>query len=191
MGAGIIAIILGASLQNFVRDAFFGFVRLYEKQMVVGDYVTINGKYRGKIEEVRIRYVSLREWSGQLFLVSHSEIKEIQKLSTEKMTVIEQVVIGYQEDPKRAQRVLVEVCRNMNQEHKEWLQVDDDEPVQPFDFYGVTALHKDYVGVELTLIGCVKAEHYFEACNTLRKKVAEACYEKEIKLGEVTVFYQS
>ncbi|WP_227940308.1 mechanosensitive ion channel domain-containing protein [Alkalihalobacillus deserti] len=44
---------------------------------MVGDFVIINGEYRGTVEEVRARFIMIREWSRRLLMLSYSQIHEI------------------------------------------------------------------------------------------------------------------
>ncbi|GAE33992.1 mechanosensitive ion channel family protein [Halalkalibacter akibai] len=192
MGAGIVALILGATLQKFIKDAFFGFIRLYEKQFIVGDFVIINGKHQGTIEEIRVRFIRIREWSGRRLMLAHSEILEIQNYNHSELKVIEKIVIDNQENPEKVKVVIENVCEKLNTEIKEWLQVDQSgNSVQPFEVYGITSLNRDYVGIEWTVIGVVKPEHYIKVCNLIRYELAVAVYKEKIRLAANTVVSRS
>ncbi|MDT8858860.1 mechanosensitive ion channel family protein [Alkalihalobacillus sp. MEB130] len=186
MGAGIVGIVLMATLQNFIKDAFYGFIRLYEKQFVVGDFVIVNSTHYGTIAEVRLRYITIREWSGRHTMLSHSNVQEIQNYSRNELKVIEHLTIRYDQDPDTAKQVIETVCNNMNQTYSDWLQTGEyHEPVQPFQFFGLTSLQPEYVGgFQLTIIGCVRKEHYIEAHNELRYRLAKASYEEKLRLAE-------
>lgn len=61
-GASIIGIVAGVASQSILKDIFNGFFILFEKQIQVGDFIVINDKFRGTVEEIGIRSTSIRDW---------------------------------------------------------------------------------------------------------------------------------
>ena len=51
-GAGVLGIILGFGAQSLIKDILTGFFFLFENQLHKGDFVKINNKYMGTVEEV-------------------------------------------------------------------------------------------------------------------------------------------
>ena len=96
-GAGIMGVIIGFAAQQMLKDFLLGFVRLSDKEFRVGNYVTFNRVSSGTIEEIGIRFVQIREWSGKLLTIPHAEIRTIQNYSKGQMRVIERITVSYQE----------------------------------------------------------------------------------------------
>ena len=59
-GAGILGLAIGFGAQNLVRDIISGFFLIFENQMEVGNYVEVNGKIRGTVEEIGLRITKIR-----------------------------------------------------------------------------------------------------------------------------------
>ena len=66
--AGVIGLAVGFGAQSLVKDYFAGFFILLENQMRLGDVVEIAGK-SGLVEEITLRYVRLRDYSGNVHYV--------------------------------------------------------------------------------------------------------------------------
>ena len=64
-----------------LKDVILGFARLADKEFRVGDFVTFNGTNSGTIEEISIRFMQIREWSGKLLTIPHGEIRTIQNFN--------------------------------------------------------------------------------------------------------------
>lgn len=183
-GAGVIGILLGIILRSVVKDIFIGLIRLYEKQFIVGDFVTINGVYRGEIVNIRVRFITIREWSGNLFMINHNRIEMIHKHSRDQMNITERIVVHYQENPEKVSATLKLVCERATVKYKRLLQVDQDGRfIQPFELYGITAVNKNYYGVEYLITGIVKSEYYFEAAKVIRYEIIKAMHDAKIKTG--------
>jgi small conductance mechanosensitive channel len=68
---GLAAIAVSLAAQNLIRDVVSGFLVLSEDQFAVGDAVTINGS-SGIVERLTLRMVQVRDASGSLVTISHS-----------------------------------------------------------------------------------------------------------------------
>ena len=75
--AGILGLAIGFGAQNLVRDLISGFFIIFEDQMEVGDYVQVNGKISGTVEEIGIRVTKIREWNQRLHYLSNGEIHHV------------------------------------------------------------------------------------------------------------------
>ena len=146
-----------------LKDVILGFARLADKEFRVGDFVTFNGTNSGTIEEISIRFMQIREWSGKLLTIPHGEIRTIQNFNKGWMRVIERITVSYQEDPTRVKELLEEVCVIYNEELNQTLYRVEDEAVEPFKYVGVTDLNPNlkYVGYEFLYYRFNKARRLF------------------------------
>ena len=153
-----------------LKDVILGFARLADKEFRVGDFVTFNGTNSGTIEEISIRFMQIREWSGKLLTIPHGEIRTIQNFNKGWMRVIERITVSYQEDPTRVKELLEEVCVICNEKLNQTLYRVEDEAVEPFKYVGVTDLNPNlkYVGYEFCITGLIKPEDYFETSRQVR-----------------------
>ena len=75
-GAGVVGIAVGFGAQTLVKDFFTGFFLLIEDVVAVGDTVTIAGS-TGQVENMTLRYISLRDADGTLHVFPYGEAQII------------------------------------------------------------------------------------------------------------------
>lgn len=189
-GAGIAGVVVGFAAQQMLKDVILGFVRLTDKEFRVGDFVTFNGTNSGTIEEISIRYMQIREWSGKLLTIPHGEIRTIQNFNKGWMRVIERITISYQEDPKRIKELLEKVSEICNEKFEQDLFRLEDEVVEPFQYIGITDLNPNlkYVGYEFCIVGTVKPEEYFEISRQVRFELMSIFHKNQVGMPTVNMF---
>ena len=89
-GASIVGIVAGVASQSILKDVFNGFFILFEKQIQVGDFIVINEEFRGSVEEIGIRSVSLRDWDLKRITIPNGNINSIRNYSKDVMRVVVQ-----------------------------------------------------------------------------------------------------
>ena len=118
-GASIVGIVAGVASQSILKDVFNGFFILFEKQIQVGDFIVINEEFRGSVEEIGIRSVSLRDWDLKRITIPNGNINSIRNYSKDVMRVVVHVRVSYEEDPSNVLNSLQEVCDRMNDKYKD------------------------------------------------------------------------
>ncbi|KZE69543.1 mechanosensitive ion channel protein [Fictibacillus phosphorivorans] len=108
-GAGVVGLAIGFGAQGLVSDVVTGFFILLEKQMEVGDYVTIGG-VDGIVEEVGLRTTHIRAFDGTLSYMPNREISTIANHSRGNMRALVDISIAYEENIDKAIVVLQEAC---------------------------------------------------------------------------------
>lgn len=185
-GASIVGIVAGVASQSILKDIFNGFFILFEKQIQVGDFVLINEKFRGSVEEIGIRSVSLRDWDLKRVTVPNGHINSIRNYSKDVMRVIVHVRVSYEEDPQKVLDSLQEVCNIMNENYKECI-VEPPSSRQPgFKVYGITDIEKISIGAKYTITGVVKSEKYFKTLRETKLQVLIVFKKNNIKIGYPT-----
>jgi small-conductance mechanosensitive channel len=192
-GAGIIGVIIGFAAQQLLKDILVGFARISDNEFRVGNFVTFNGTSSGTIEEIGIRFMQIREWSGKLLTIPHGEIRTIQNFNKGRMRVIERITVSYQEDPRRMKELLEEVCIVCNEKYGErLLLLPDGTPEEDFRYIGITDLNPNlkYVGYELCVVGLVTPEDYFETSRNVRFELMSVFYENGVKMPASNLLFQ-
>ncbi|MCV9886090.1 mechanosensitive ion channel family protein [Metabacillus halosaccharovorans] len=187
-GAGVAGIILGFGAQSLIKDILAGMFIIYEKQLHQGDFITINNTFHGTVEEIGLRSLKIREWSGKLLTISNGEIKQIHNYNIDRMRVIERVVISYREDPDIVWQVLEEACEKINMEFESCLKRDSlNEIIEHFQVFGITSLNGQFRGYEYTIIGLVDDQFYWSTAKGARRIIAKALFDANINLAESRV----
>lgn len=183
-GAGVLGIILGFGAQSIIRDLLAGIFFLYEKQLHKGDFVSINDKFFGTVEDIGLRFLKLREWSGKLLTISNGSVNSIENYNIDHMRVIEKVTVSFSEDPKKIYKLLEEACEQLNDELAHYLKTDPaDQPVEPFQLYGMTSLNNEHRGYEYTVTGLTEDLVYWTASKETRRIIAEKMFENGVQLS--------
>ncbi|KGX92977.1 mechanosensitive ion channel protein MscS [Pontibacillus halophilus JSM 076056 = DSM 19796] len=183
-GAGVLGIVIGFGAQSLIRDLLSGVFFLYEKQLHKGDFVSINDQFIGTVEEIGLRFLKVREWSGKLLTISNGQITTIQNYNIGHMRVIEKVTVSFKEEPNRIFQLLEEICDTLNEQLTPYLKKDlKDDPLQPFQVYGMTSLNQEHRGYEYTIIGLTDDLTYWTAGKEARRIIAQRLYEEEIEMS--------
>ncbi|WP_226584950.1 mechanosensitive ion channel family protein [Halobacillus litoralis] len=187
-GAGVIGIIVGFGAQSLIRDFFAGLFLLYEKQLHKGDFITLNNTFHGTVEDIGLRFLKLREWSGKLLTISNGQINTIENYNFEHMRVIEKITTSFHESPRNMNIVLEKACQRLNHELESYLKKDlTGKPVESFQLYGMTSLNDEHRGYQYTITGLVEDLVYWTAAKKTRMILAEEMYDNNISMAEQRV----
>lgn len=171
-GASIVGLIAGVAAQSILKDIFNGFFILFEKQIQVGDFVTINEEFRGRVEEIGLRSISLRDWDLRRITVANGSIRSIRNYSKNKMRAVVHVRVSYKEDPMKIISALEEVCNIMNENYNDYIyKTKDRNEINNFSVYGVTDIEDNPVGAQYTITGIVQSNKYFSAMKDARLQI--------------------
>ncbi|KKK36117.1 mechanosensitive ion channel protein MscS [Mesobacillus campisalis] len=184
-GSVVLAGALALILQHIIRDYIMGLTYLFERQIHHGDDVIINGNRQGKIEEISMRHLKIRQYDGYLYTVSYSNITELQNGNRGGRRVNESLVLHYRQNPEDAFKVMEEVAQACNEKYGEYLLKDENGvPVESFKFNQITQLNVDYRGHQYSLSGLVKEADFVEAGKKVRFELAIAAYKNDLMMAE-------
>ncbi|MCD7035480.1 mechanosensitive ion channel family protein [Metabacillus sp. GX 13764] len=115
-GAGVVGLAIGFGAQGLVSDVVTGFFLLLEKQIDVGDYVTL-GSFDGVVEQVGLRTTQLRGFDGTLHYIPNREITNVSNHSRGNMRALVDIGISYNDNIDEAISVLQDVCDQIAKEN--------------------------------------------------------------------------
>ncbi|WP_432360421.1 mechanosensitive ion channel family protein [Sporosarcina sp. UB5] len=171
--------------QHIIRDYIMGLTYLFERQIQHGDSVIINGKLQGKIEEISMRHLKIRQQDGYLYTVSYSNITELQNGTRGMRRVNESLVLSYTQNPDDAFKVMEEVAQTCNEKYGAYLLMDKNGvPVESFKSTQITELNVDLKGHRYSLSGLVNEADFVEASRNVRYELAMAAYETGLLMAE-------
>jgi small conductance mechanosensitive channel len=110
--AGVVGIAVGFGAQSLVKDYFTGFFILLENQIRQGDVVQIADK-SGLVEEITLRYIRLRDYSGNVHYVANGLVTTVTNMSRGFAQSVIDVGIAYREDVDAAFEVMRAVAAGM------------------------------------------------------------------------------
>lgn len=129
--AGVAGLAIGFGAQSLVKDYFTGFVMILENQIHVGDVVEVGGK-SGKVEDVTLRYVRMRDVEGAVHYVPNGVISTVTNRSREFAYAMIEVGVGYRENLDRVIEVIKLVGAELQQD-----TVFGDKILEPVEILGV------------------------------------------------------
>jgi len=110
--AGVAGVAIGFGAQSLIKDYFAGFFLLLEDQVREGDVVELGGK-SGRVEEVTLRYVRLRDFDGHVHYVPNGEIKVVTNRTRGFAHAAIEIGIGYSVDIDQALAVMKDTAQVM------------------------------------------------------------------------------
>lgn len=130
-GAGIIGLAVGFGAQELVRDFISGFFILFENQVRKGDVAIINGT-GGLVENIQLRTIILRDFSGTMHVFQNGKINTISNMTKSWSAVVFDIGVAYKEDTDVVAGIMKQVGDELQKdpEFKEKI-------LEPLEIFGV------------------------------------------------------
>jgi potassium efflux system protein len=136
--AAALGVGIGFGLQEIVANFISGLILLAERPVRVGDLITV-GDASGKVERIRIRATTIRDFEQKELLIPNKELITGRllnwTLSDARTRILIQVGIAYGSDVDRAIEILQEFA------HEDERVLDDPAPGVVFDQFGDSSLN--------------------------------------------------
>lgn len=110
--AGVLGLAIGFGAQSLVRDYFTGICLLIEDQLREGDVVEVGGK-AGLVEAITLRYIRLRDYSGNVHFVPNGSVATVTNMSRDFAFAVMDVGVSYGTEVGHALEVMQEVGREL------------------------------------------------------------------------------
>lgn len=110
--AGVAGIAIGFGAQSLVKDYFTGFFLLLENQIRIGDVVDAGGKV-GAVEELTLRYLRLRDYSGNVHYIPNGQISIVTNMSVGFAYAVIDLGVAYGENVDQVMQVMRRVGQEM------------------------------------------------------------------------------
>jgi small-conductance mechanosensitive channel len=95
--AGVVGVAVGFGAQSVIKDYISGFFILLEDQIRHGEVVEAGGK-SGLVEDVTLRHVVLRDYSGNMHFIPNGDITTVTNMSRDFSHAVIDVGVAYRED---------------------------------------------------------------------------------------------
>ncbi|WPP50198.1 mechanosensitive ion channel family protein [Catalinimonas niigatensis] len=131
--AGIVGLAVGFGAQELVRDFISGFFMLLENQVRAGDVAVINGT-GGLVEEIALRTITLRDFSGTVHIFQNGKINTLANMTKEWSGAVFDIGIAYKENTDKARNVIKDVGEELMNDPE-----FKDKINEPLEIFGVDA----------------------------------------------------
>ncbi|MEN3186735.1 MAG: mechanosensitive ion channel family protein [Atribacterota bacterium] len=150
-GAGVVGLAVGFGAQTLVRDIVTGMFLLFEDTLSVGDVVEI-GEVTGTVEEMTLRVIRVRLFSGALVTIPNGEIGKIANYNRGFTRAIVDMNVAYEVDLDRVVEVMKQVA-------EEYYQKNPQMVFEPPLIHRIVQLGSSSVVVRVSLKVCPQ-EHW-------------------------------
>jgi len=137
--AGILGQAVGFGAQELVRDYISGFFILLEDQLRAGDVAIINGT-GGLVENIELRTISLRDFSGTVHIFQNGKISSLSNMTKDWSAMVFDIGVAYKENVDQVMEIMKQVGYEL--QNDDGFGPDIIEPIEVFglDSFGDSAL---------------------------------------------------
>ncbi len=171
-GAGILGVVVAVGSQNLMKDFLEGFFNVFEDNISVGDYVSIDD-VEGNIIDIGLRTIKVKSYSGEVHIVPNSKIGHIINYSLENGKAIVDILVDYQSD---LEKVLEVIKRTM---HK--VKEDNPNVLAMPTILGVNKL--DSIGYEIRIICDTLKETHWGVQRMIRSELMMSFKTEQLHIG--------
>ncbi|NMD69167.1 mechanosensitive ion channel family protein [Bacillus sp. DNRA2] len=194
MAGGIIAAVVGFGAQKVINDLLSGMFIIFERTIQKGDFININDEQEGgTVEELGFRVVKIRLLNGKLVTISNGEIRKLVNGSVNMRRVFESLIVSFNEDPGKVKQLLLAVCDELNERHKDYLLIDPitGEYREPYQFYGLHSLDASPIGYKFSITASVNDVNYIMAARETKELLAQKMHDHNILMPAQQIVLQS
>src|SRR5699024_1622781 len=131
-GAGVVGLALSLGAQGFVSDIVNGFFILLEKQLDVGDTVTINA-ITGTVADVNLKTTKLQDFDGTIHYIPNRQITTISNQSRENARVSVQIPLVAGADFEAVKQILKKESKQVLSNYPQVTQMPKTVDIVPLD----------------------------------------------------------
>ncbi len=106
--AGVLGLAIGFGAQSLVADVLNGFFMILEGQVRVGDWILTKEGSRGRVEQITMRTLILRDLEGNVHIIPHSMVETVVNMTMAYSICQIDLGVAYREDADEVLRVLEE-----------------------------------------------------------------------------------
>lgn len=162
-GAGVVGLAVGFGAQGLVSDVVTGFFILLERQIDVGDEVTI-GAIKGTVEIVGLKTIQIRDYDGSLHFIPNRQVGILSNHSRGIMRALVEIKITKDDNLELITDAIKDICKNMANE--------DDDIVMGPEMLGIQDLGASELS--LRIVARTTNGQQFQVERNLRMKIKEA-----------------
>ena len=182
-GAGVIGLAIGFGSQKLVQDIITGLFVLLGDTIRIGDVVEVATRV-GVVEQMTMRTVVLREYSGNVHTIPYSAIDTVTNYTKDFSYAVFDIGVAYRENVDQVMEVLREIGAGMNHDAQFRRLI-----LEPLEIAGVDAFADSAVMIKARLK--TRPLKQWEVGREFRRRVKN-CFDElgiEIPFPHQTVYF--
>lgn len=112
---GVLGLVIGLALQDFLKDFIAGMTIIFENQYCVGDTVTING-FKGEVIYLSMKSTRIKSYNGEVMILANRMITEVINHTIENSLAVVDMNVSYTTDLDKAETILHHACSKLSKE---------------------------------------------------------------------------
>lgn len=168
--AGVFGLAIGFGAQSIVKDFISGFFIIFENQFTLGDVIEVDG-FKGEVIEFGLRSTKIKNWKGQIKIISNGDIKKLINFSREFSVGIVDISVAYETDMKLLENSLYNFIEKYE---------TNEDIVEKVSYLGVVEMQDS--GVLVRLIFKSKPNVHFKYERKLRSDLLTFFKEQKIDI---------
>lgn len=168
--AGVFGLAIGFGAQSIVKDFISGFFIIFENQFTLGDVIEVDG-FKGEVIEFGLRSTKIKNWKGQIKIISNGDIKKLINFSRDFSVGIVDISVAYETDMKLLENSL----HNFIEKYE-----TNEDIVEKVSYLGVVEMQDS--GVLVRLIFKSKPNIHFKYERKLRSDLLTFFKEEKIDI---------
>ena len=137
--AGVVGLAVGFGAQALVKDFFTGFFLLLENQVRHGDVVEAASK-TGVVEELTLRYLRLRDYSGNVHFIPNGSISTVTNMSQGYAYAVIDAGVAYGESIERVISIMRATGERLREDAEFAGKILDDIEIAGVDAWADSAI---------------------------------------------------
>ncbi len=171
---GVVGIVIGFGAQSILRDVFAGVYVITENQYQIGDVIDLDGDW-GVVEDITLRYASLRDLDGAVHHIPHGTVQRVKNLSKDYARINLDIGVAYDSDINRVIKVVDRIGKELA-EDEDWKETI----ITPPQFWRVDNFGDSSIDVKI--VGETKPLMQWSAAGEYRKRLKAAFDEEDIEI---------
>lgn len=112
-GLGIVGVVVGLALQDFVKDIIAGISIIIENQYAIGDIISVDG-FKGEVVFLGLKTTKIKSWTGEIKILANRNINSIINYSMNPNLAIIDISASYEDDTNKVEEVLKKILEELN-----------------------------------------------------------------------------
>jgi len=174
-GAGILGVAIGFGSQSLVKDIITGLFIIAENQFRIGDFIVVNDKYSGTVEDMTLRVTKLRQIDGTIHYVPNGEVVVASNKSKDYSKVDLKIGVGYHTDFDHLEALINQVGNELAKDEKFAEYIIDPPQFLRIDDFGDYAIH-------IHISGKVQPKKQYLINGEMRRRLKKIFDEHDIEI---------
>ncbi len=112
-GIGVFGAVIGLAFQDVAKDIIAGLSIIIENQFAIGDTISV-GNFKGEVVYLGLKTTRIRNYEGQIKIVSNRNITEVINYSIAYSLAIVDISVSYESNLDKVEKILNDLAEELS-----------------------------------------------------------------------------